>query len=32
MEWQEMPLIFESSAINQSGKQELLSFIHELIA
>lgn len=28
--WEEMPLIFESSAVDQSGKREILSFIHEI--
>ena len=30
--WEEMPLMFESSAINQAGKKELLSFAEEIIS
>lgn len=30
-EWLEMPLIFDSSAIDQTGKGEILSFTHEII-
>ena len=28
--WEEEPLMFESSAIDQSGKENILSFIHEI--
>lgn len=29
--WEEIPLIFESSAVDQTGKKQLLSFAQELI-
>lgn len=29
--WEEMPVIFDSSAIDQTGKKEILSFAHEII-
>ena len=30
--WEEMPLMFESSAIDQTGKDEILSFAHDIIS
>lgn len=30
-QWEEIPLMFDSSAVNQSGKKEILSFAHEII-
>lgn len=30
--WEEEPLMFESSAIDQSGKKEILEFAHEIIS
>jgi len=30
--WEEMPLIFDSSAIDQTGRKEILSFAEELIS
>jgi GTP-binding protein len=30
--WEEMPLFFESSAIDQTGKKEILSFAEEIIS
>jgi len=30
--WEEMPLIFESSAIDQTGKEQILSFAEEIIS
>ena len=30
--WEEMPLIFESSAIDQTGKEQILSFTEEIIS
>ena len=29
--WEEIPLLFESSSVNQAGKEEILSFAHEII-
>jgi len=29
--WEEMPMMFDSSAIDQTGKNEILSFAHEII-
>lgn len=29
--WEEIPLLFESSSINQAGRKEILSFAHEII-
>lgn len=31
-DWEEMPLFFESSAINQTGKKEILNFAGEIIS
>lgn len=31
MQWIEMPMLFESSAINKAGKEKILSFIKEVI-
>lgn len=31
-EWEEMPLLFESSAIDQTGKKEILNFAEEIIS
>ena len=30
--WEEIPLIFESSSIDQTGKNEILSFAQEIIS
>jgi GTP-binding protein len=29
--WEEIPLLFESSSVNQAGRKEILSFAHEII-
>ena len=29
--WEEIPLMFETSAINQNGREAMLSFTHEII-
>ena len=30
--WEEMPLMFESSAVDQTGKEEIISFAYEIIS
>ncbi len=30
--WEEMPLMFDSSAVNHSGREEILAFVHEIIS
>ena len=30
MEWEDMPLMFESSAVNHAGKEEILQFVEEI--
>lgn len=31
IEWEEIPLMFESSAVNQSGRNEILTFANEIL-